>query len=40
LRCPKVGAAKGAAIPCGFAVEGLSFFHIPHESLAKQCTEA
>jgi hypothetical protein len=40
LRYPKFRAAKGAAVPCGFAVEGLGFFHIPHESLAKQHSEA
>jgi hypothetical protein len=26
--------------PCGFAVEGMGFFHIPHESSVKQRTEA
>jgi hypothetical protein len=35
MRCPKVRAVKGAAMPCGFIVEGLGFFHIPHESLVK-----
>jgi hypothetical protein len=33
-------AAKGATEPCGFAIEGLEFFHIPHESSIKQCIEA
>jgi hypothetical protein len=36
VRCPKVRAVKGAAVPCGFAVEGLGFFHIPYESSVKQ----
>jgi hypothetical protein len=40
LSCPKFRAAKGAMMPCGFVVEGLGFFHIPHVALAKQCTEA
>jgi hypothetical protein len=40
LRCPKVREVKGVVVPCGFAVEGLGFFHIPHESSAKQRTEA
>jgi hypothetical protein len=40
LRCPKFRAAKGAAMPCGFSVEGLGVFHIPHESSIKQRTEA
>jgi hypothetical protein len=40
VRCPKFRVAKGAAVPCEFAVEGLGFFRIPHKSLAKQCTEA
>jgi hypothetical protein len=35
-RCPKFRVVKGVAVPCGFAVEGLGFFHIPHESSAKQ----
>jgi hypothetical protein len=36
VRCPKVRAVNGAAVPCGFAVEGLGFFHIPYESSVKQ----
>jgi hypothetical protein len=40
LRCPKFRAAKSVAVPCEFAVEGLGFFHIHHESSAKQRTEA
>jgi hypothetical protein len=40
LRCPKLRAVKGATVPCGFAVEGLGFFHNPHESSTKQRTEA
>jgi hypothetical protein len=39
LRCPKFRAVKGAAVPCGFAVEGLGFLDIPFESLVKQCIE-
>jgi hypothetical protein len=39
LRCPKFRAVKGAAVPCGFAVEGLGFLDIPFESLAKQRIE-
>jgi hypothetical protein len=35
LRCAKFRAAKGAVVPCGFPVEGLGFFHTPHESSAK-----
>jgi hypothetical protein len=38
--CPKFRAIKDVAVPCGFAVEGLGFFHIPHESSAKQLTKA
>jgi hypothetical protein len=40
LRCPKFRAAKGAAVPSGFAVDRLGFFHTPHESLIKQHAEA
>jgi hypothetical protein len=40
VRCPKFRVVKGVAVPCGFAVAGLGFFHIPHESSAKQRTEA
>jgi hypothetical protein len=40
VRCPKYRAVKGAAVPCGFAVEGLGFFHTPHETSVKQRTEA
>jgi hypothetical protein len=25
---------------CGYAVEGLKFFHVPHELLQKQCNES
>jgi hypothetical protein len=32
-RCPKFRAVRMAAMPCGFAVEGLGFFHIQHEYL-------
>jgi hypothetical protein len=31
LRCPKFWAARLAAVPCGYAVEGLGFFHVPFE---------
>jgi hypothetical protein len=40
VRCPKFRAAKRMAVPCGFVVEGLGFFHIPHEASAKMHTEA
>jgi hypothetical protein len=39
MRCPKYRTIKGAAVPCGFAAEGLGFFHIPHEASFKQRTE-
>jgi hypothetical protein len=29
-RCPKWRGEKPAAVTCGYAVEGLGFFHIPH----------
>jgi hypothetical protein len=34
-RCPKFRAAKQAAVPCGYAVEGLGFFHIAHDAIHK-----
>jgi uncharacterized 2Fe-2S/4Fe-4S cluster protein (DUF4445 family) len=40
VRCPKYRPVKGVAMSCGFAVEGLGFFHIPHETSVKQRTEA
>jgi hypothetical protein len=40
LRCLKARAVKSAAVPRGFTVEGLGFFHIPHESSVKQRTKA
>jgi hypothetical protein len=40
VRCPKYRAVKGVAVPCGFAVDGLGFFHIPHETSVKQRTKA
>jgi hypothetical protein len=42
-RCPKLWAVKLPAMPCGtcgFAVEGLRFFHIPHELSQKQRNES
>jgi hypothetical protein len=40
LRCPKFQATKLAAVPCVYAVEGLSFFHVPHEISQRQPNEA
>jgi hypothetical protein len=38
-RCPKFRAVKPSAMLCGYAVERLGFFHIPHELSQKQCSE-
>lgn len=35
-RCPIYRADKVQATPCGYAVEGLGFFHIPHTPGQKQ----
>jgi uncharacterized 2Fe-2S/4Fe-4S cluster protein (DUF4445 family) len=40
VRCLKFRAAKMLAIPCGYAVEGLGFFHIPNDVVAKQKIDA
>jgi hypothetical protein len=40
LRCPKFQAVKPAAIPCGYVVEGLGFFHVPFEFSHKQRSES
>jgi hypothetical protein len=34
-RCPKFRVAKQAAIPCGYVVEGIGFFHIAHDAIHK-----
>jgi hypothetical protein len=39
-RCPKFRTPKLAAVPCGYAVEGLGFFHVPHEISMRQRNEA
>jgi hypothetical protein len=39
-RCPKFRAVRLAAMLCGFAVEGLGFFHIQHEISQQQRNEA
>jgi hypothetical protein len=39
-RCPKFRATKLAAAPCGFAVEGLGFFHVPFKSSLRQQRDA
>jgi hypothetical protein len=39
-RCPIFRAVRLPAVPCGFAVEGLVFFHIHHELSLHQWNEA
>jgi hypothetical protein len=39
-RYPKFQVVRQLAVPCGFAVEGLGFFHIHHEISQRQCNEA
>jgi hypothetical protein len=38
-RCPKFRVAKMSGTPCGYVVDGLGFFHIPHDMSAKQRTD-
>jgi hypothetical protein len=40
LRCPKFKVVKLAAVPCGYTMEGLRFFHIPYESSQRQRSKA
>jgi hypothetical protein len=40
VRCPKFRATKLAAVPCGYAMEGLNFFHLPHEISQRKQNEA
>lgn len=35
-RCPKFRGDKPCAIPCGYAVEGLGFYHIPQSVTPQQ----
>jgi hypothetical protein len=39
-RCPKFRATKMGAVPCGYAVEGLGFFHILNGIVSKNGTDA
>jgi hypothetical protein len=39
-RYPKFRAPKLAVVPCGYVVEGLGFFHVPHEISMRQRNEA
>jgi hypothetical protein len=38
--CPKFRETKPVALACGYAVDGLGFFHVPHVASQKQKTEA
>jgi len=39
-RCPKFRGDKPCAIPCGYAVEGLGFYHIPQSVTSQQRSDA
>lgn len=39
-RCPRYRAAKLFATPCGYAVDGLGFYYIPHTVTQKQKNES
>lgn len=39
-RCPKYRAEKKMVVPCGYAVEGLDFFHITHVQSQKERNDA
>jgi hypothetical protein len=39
-RCAKFRAVKHGAVPCGFSVEGMGFFHISHDVVSKSGLDA
>jgi hypothetical protein len=39
-RCPKFWPTMLAAVPCGYAMAGMGFFHVPFKSSPRQRSEA